>query len=90
MMRTTLDLDEDILAAAKSLAKAGQTTAGRIISDTMRRAIQLGLADPAQARPSTVVAMEPQTVYGFVPLTSSGQQIVTSNMVRAIRDDIGE
>jgi hypothetical protein len=25
-----------------------------------------------------------------VPLTSSGQQIVTSDMVRAIRDDIGE
>ena len=47
-MRTTLDLDEDILAAAKSLAKAGQTTAGRIISDTMRRAcyrqVNFGLA----------------------------------------------
>ena len=90
MMRTTLDIDEDILAAAKSLAKAGQTTAGRIISDTMRRAIQLGLADPAQVRPSTVVAMEPQTVYGFLPLTAPGQHIVTSDMVRAIRDDIGE
>jgi hypothetical protein len=85
-MRTTLDLDEDILAAAKSLAKAGQTTAGRIISDTMRRAIQLGLADPAQARSTTVIATEPQAVYGFLP----GQQIVTSDMVRAIRDDIGE
>ncbi|MCE2677104.1 MAG: hypothetical protein ACO24M_07625 [Limnohabitans sp.] len=89
-MRTTLDLDEDILAAAKSLAKAGQTTAGRIISDTMRRAIQLGLADPAQARSTTVIATEPQAVYGFLPLTAPGQQIVTSDMVRAIRDDIGE
>ena len=89
-MRTTLDLDEDILAAAKSLAKAGQTSAGRIISDTMRRAIQLGLADPSQAMPTKSLAMKPQAVYGFVPLTSSGQQIVTSDMVRAIRDDIGE
>jgi len=89
-MRTTLDLDDDILAAAKSLAKAGQTTAGRIISDTMRRAIQLGLAEPAQAHSSSVVAMEPPAVYGFVPLTSLGQHIVTSDMVRAIRDDIGE
>ena len=89
-MRTTLDLDEDILNAAKSLAKAGQTTAGRIISDTMRRAIQLGLADPAQANSSKLVAMEPQAVHGFMPLTSLGQHIVTSDMVRAIRDDIGE
>ena len=89
-MRTTLDIDEDILNAAKSLAKAGQTTAGRIISDTMRRAIQLGLADPSQAMPTKSLAMEPQAVYGFVPLTSSGLQIVTSDMVRAIRDDIGE
>ena len=89
-MRTTLDLDEDILAAAKSLAKAGQTTAGRIISDTMRRAIQLGLADPSQTMPTKSLAKEPQAVYGFVPLTSSGQQIVTSDMVRATRDDIGE
>jgi hypothetical protein len=89
-MRTTLDLDADILAAAKSLAKAGQTSAGRIFSDTMRRAIQLGLADPANANTTPVVAMEPQAVYGFVPLTSPGQQIVTNDMVRAIRDDIGE
>ena len=44
-MRTTLDIDDDVLAAAKSLAKAANTTAGRIISDTMRRAIQNGLAD---------------------------------------------
>ena len=89
-MRTTLDLDEDILNAAKSLAKAGQTTAGRIISDTMRRAIQMGLADPSQTIATHSLVMEPQAVHGFVPLTSSGQQIVTSDMVRAIHDDIGE
>ena len=89
-MRTTLDLDEDILALAKSLAKAGQTTVGRIISDTMRRAIQLGFADPAQAISSPLVATEQLSVYGFLPLTAPGQHIVTSDMVRAIRDDIGE
>ena len=38
-MRIKLDLDDDILAAAKSLAKAANTPAGRIISDTMRHAI---------------------------------------------------
>jgi hypothetical protein len=56
----------------------------------MRRAIQLGLADPSQAMPTKSLAMEPPAVYGFMPLTVPGQHIVTSDMVRAIRDDIGE
>ena len=70
-MRTTLEIDDDVLAAAKSLAKAANTTAGRIISDTMRRAIRNGLADQ---RPQTgaLKAAEPQAVYGFTALTPAG------------------
>jgi len=92
-MRTTLDLDEDVLSAAKALAKAANTTAGRIISDTMRRAIQNGLAE---LRPLTseqtgkLKVSEPQAVYGFKALTSSGQHIVTPDMVRSLRDELGE
>jgi hypothetical protein len=33
---------------------------------------------------------EPQAVYGFAPLTPSGQHIVTPDMVRALRDELGE
>ena len=88
-MRTTLDLDEDILAAAKSLAKAANTTAGRIISDTMRRAIQNGLAEQRPIA-GELKAVEPQAVYGFTALTPSGQHIVTPDMVRALRDEQGE
>jgi hypothetical protein len=32
-MRTTLDIDDDVLTAAKELAAAENKTAGRIISD---------------------------------------------------------
>ena len=88
-MRTTLDLDDDVLAAAKALAKAGQTTAGRIISDTMRSAIQSGLADPVSS-PSVLQVQEVQAVHGFKPLTLPGQHIVTADMVRAIRDELGD
>ena len=88
-MRTTLDLDDDVLAAAKALAKAGQTTAGRIISDTMRRAIQSGLADPA-SRQEALTVKEAPAVHGFKPLVLSGQHIVTADMVRAIRDELGD
>jgi hypothetical protein len=38
-MRTTLDIDDDVLAAAKELAAARQTTAGKVLSDLARRAL---------------------------------------------------
>ena len=39
-MRTTLDLDADILQAAKELAQSRGLTAGRIISDLVRQALK--------------------------------------------------
>jgi hypothetical protein len=38
-MRTTLDLDEDVLGAAKQLAAQQGITAGKVISDLVRRAL---------------------------------------------------
>ena len=87
-MRTTLDIDSDVLAAAKALAQSGHSTAGRVISDVMRRAIALGLAhsnSPAAAHTMPMAT----AVYGFSPLTSGGR-IVTNDMVRAIRDELGD
>ena len=89
-MRTTFDLDDDVLAAAKALAKARQTTAGRIISDTMRRAIQLGLADAEPQPGADPGTAPPSHVFGFSPLTAPGQHIVTDATVRALRDETGD
>ncbi len=41
-MRTTLDLDEDVLQAAKELAAARGTTAGRVLSELARKALTPG------------------------------------------------
>jgi hypothetical protein len=49
-MRTTLDIDEDVLEAAKELAKARDTTAGRVISELARQALTSRLAGPAKYR----------------------------------------
>lgn len=38
-MRTTLDIDEDVLQAAKELARAERKTAGRVLSDLARMAL---------------------------------------------------
>lgn len=39
-MRTTLDLDDDILEVAKQLAQQRGQTAGQIISELARRALE--------------------------------------------------
>jgi hypothetical protein len=38
-MRTTLDIDDDVLETAKELAARRSTTAGRVISDLVRSAL---------------------------------------------------
>jgi hypothetical protein len=38
-MRTTLDLDDDVLAAARSLAAARKQTMGKVVSDLMRQSL---------------------------------------------------
>jgi len=42
LMRTTLDIDDDLLQAAKELAETRRTTAGRGISDLLRKALEPG------------------------------------------------
>ncbi len=41
-MRTTLDLDEDVLLVAKQLARQRAQTAGKVISDLVRKALEPG------------------------------------------------
>jgi hypothetical protein len=38
-MRTTLDIDDDVLQAAKELARAEKKTAGQVISELVRKAL---------------------------------------------------
>jgi hypothetical protein len=91
-MRKTLDIDADMLAAAKALAQSGHSTAGRVISDLMRCAITRDLANsnaPLVARKVAEPEHEPETVYGFSPLTNGGN-IVTNDIVHAIRNRLGD
>jgi hypothetical protein len=40
LVRTTLDIDDDILQAAKELAASRASTAGKVLSDLARKALQ--------------------------------------------------
>jgi hypothetical protein len=74
-MRTTLDLDEDVLTAAKEIARAENKTAGQVISDLARRAL------------TTSGLEEPQGQYrgGFRLMRPTG--VVTSEMVEKLLEE---
>lgn len=74
-MRTTLDIDEDVLLAAKELASLRKSTAGKVISEFARRGFQL---QPGQS--STV------SRNGF-ELLPAGGKIVTAKLVGELLDD---
>ena len=80
-MRTTLDIDQDVLEAAKDLARHERSTAGAVIS----RLARIALTTPAHP-PS---AEEPPALYGFRPFPRRGG-IVTNDLIDQLReDDVG-
>jgi hypothetical protein len=44
-MRTTLDIDDDVLAAAKEIAASRRTTAGKVLSELARKALSPARTD---------------------------------------------
>ncbi len=75
-MRTTLDLDDDVLAAAKAIARRENRTAGDVVSDLARRTLQ-------SERP-----LGGDEFLGFRPLPPTGTT-VTNDVVDALRDELG-
>ena len=76
-MRTTLDIEDDVLYAAKDLARRDKKTAGQVISELARKGL-VGL--PALA------AGEPKAVYGFRPFPKEGR-IVSNELINKLRED---
>ncbi len=74
-MRTTLDLDMDVLLAAKELAATRGTTAGRVVSDLVRKA----LTPTSSGRVRNGVPL--------LPRRPSGSPRPTMKLVNAMRDD---
>jgi len=82
-MRTTLDIDEDVLLAAKALARRRRQTAGAVLSELARR----GLSQ-VEAKHSSPVS-EAASFYGFEPLTAIGQP-VTDELIDTLREEYGD
>ena len=77
-MRTTLDIANDVLQAAKELARREKKTTGEVISELARRALN------TPRTPGT--AQEPQATYGLRPFPSRSG-IVTNELIDKLRED---
>jgi hypothetical protein len=75
-MRTTLSIDDDVLAAVRERARREKRTAGEVASDLIRDSL-------------TQIASTRATRNGFPVIPSRGG-VVTNELVRSIRDEIGE
>jgi hypothetical protein len=76
-MRTTLDIEDDVLAAAKELAHRQGASAGKVVSNLLRS----GLTGKAPSEPygAAIVA-------GFRPFAASDQQLVSNEQIDQLRD----
>ena len=75
-MRTTLDVDEDVLQAAKELAALRGTTAGKILSELARRGLH-------RERPETPL----RNGVPLMPRQSPGTPKMTLRRVNELRDE---
>lgn len=80
-MRTTLDIDDDLLQASKELAQHEGTTAGVIVSRLLRQALTAG-APASGAAPAA-------SLPGFQPFPGKPGAVVTDELVNRLRDQAG-
>jgi hypothetical protein len=74
-VRTTLDVDDDVLRAAKEIAASRGTTAGRVLSDLARKALE-----PKQAR-------RVRNGVPLMPRRRKGSPRPTMELVNRLRDE---
>lgn len=74
-MRTTLNIDDDLLIADKELSRLQRRSAGQVVSDLIRQAL---------SAPASVASGFP-TAPGFRPFASRGTP-VTNGTIDQLRD----
>lgn len=79
-MRTTLDIDSDVLEAAKERARRERKTAGQVVSELLRQALT------GVGAPSPTAVREVPPVYGVRPFPA-GDTVVTNALIDDLRTD---
>jgi hypothetical protein len=76
-MRTTLDIDDDVLQAAKEIASSRRLTAGQVLSELARK----GLSPPARS------AVRSRNGVPVLPPRPPGSARPTMKRVNELRDE---
>lgn len=77
-MRTTLDIADDVLQAAKDRARRENKTAGEVISELARSALT--------AAPAALATRAAKSLHGFRPFPRRGG-LVTNELIGKLRED---
>ena len=81
-MRTTLNIDDDVLIAIKELARRESKSLGDVTSNLLRRSLTHSVADGTE---DTGQEFE----FGFHPFPKRGG-IVTNEMIDRLREEAGD
>ena len=81
-MRTTLQLDDDVLAAARVLARQRHTSLGAVISDLARQALVAPAMDPS----SPILTSGQRNGLPLLPWKAQGAP-VDLELVNSLRDE---
>ena len=82
-MRTTLDIDDDLLAAAKEMARNEGATAGQVVSRLLRDSLTGAASVPRRTRTRAAAAA------GFEPFAARRGVVTTNEQGNALRDAEG-
>ena len=93
-MRTTLDIDEDVLFAAEDIARRDQKTLGQIISAWGRMALQADSCQPSSpaangASSNSNPVADAFRAMGFQPFEGKPGVVVTNQQVNQMREQLG-
>lgn len=79
-MRTTVDISEDVLLAARERAHRERRTLGEVLSDLARRGLQGEAAGVGEA----------PARYGFAPKAAPPDTVVSNELIEQLRSTLGE
>jgi hypothetical protein len=80
-MRTTLEIDDDILHAAKELARAEKKTAGQVLSELARKALTGAVGEATSGEEDPFIVKD-----GLVVLRSRGGIVTKEQVDRLIEE----
>jgi hypothetical protein len=94
-MRTTLDIADDVLFAAKDFARRDKKTLGQVISEWSRSALQASTQPTKKSSKKTAAMTQSEREKRFYELgfrtfpSRAGGPMVTNEMVNRIREEEG-